>query len=351
MNKRSYVHSQAMAFDSFFIPPIWIVPDDEMHVISWLGLRPNDSGSGVLSKIATPGPHFIIPGGKLAGWYETNQFPVYLFRHDGPRNVSTQDRSDAPSADDFAKLELADVTLEARVSVIAQIKGNTLQEKIKHVYKLHYNAEDQDERQATERILNPYIRLVLQQHTYQEYSRQKDEGRNPQDIQISKMTPDQLLQALGLKQSGPSIEKNTQATDDIKAIGETILDKLNNIGIELSAINIDDLELPPAVNDAKNKAAIAKAEQQADLDREQARALVIEQQNENLLAETKGFTAAIREGAMNSDISEQQLFAKLAQYPMLEKTLGNNAKVIFHGGGKGQDIASQVLGALEASKA
>jgi regulator of protease activity HflC (stomatin/prohibitin superfamily) len=340
-----------MAFDSFFISPIWIVPDDEVHVISWLGSRPNHNGSGILSKIATPGPHLIVPGSKLAGWYETNQFPVYLFRHDGPRKVAPQDRSDAPSTDDFAKLELADVTLEARVSVIAQIKGNTLQEKIKHVYNLHYNAEDQDERQATERILNPYIRLVLQQHTYQEYSKHIAAGKEVQDIQISTMTPDQLLQALGLEQDGSRI-KGMNTTEDIEALalGKTILEKLDNIGIELSAINIDDLELPSEVNDAKNKSAIAKAEQKADLDRETARGLVIKQQNENLLAETKGFTAAIKAGAMGSDVSEQQLFAKLAQYPILEKTLGTNAKVIFHGGGKGQDIANQVLGALEASK-
>ena len=339
-----------MAFDSFFIPPIWTVPDDEIHVISWLGLRPNDSGSGVLSKIATPGPHLVIPGGKLAGWYETNQFPIYLFRHDGPRKVAPQDRSDAPSKDDFAKLELADVTLEARVSVIAQIKGGTLKEKKKSVYKLHYNAEDQDERQATERILNPYVRLVLQKHTYQEYSRQKTEGVDVMDIQISTMTPDQLLQALGLKQDGSRIVKDMDSTGDIEALGQTILYKLSNIGIELSAINIDDLELPPEVNIAKNKSAIAKAEQKADLDREQARALVIDQQNANLLAETIGFINAINAGAERSSISEQQLFAKLAQYPILAETLGNNAKIIFQGGGQGQDIANQVLGALEASQ-
>lgn len=344
----SFIH--IMAFDSFLLPPIWIVPDDEIHVISWLGMRPNEHGSGILSKIATPGPHIVVPGGKLAGWYETNQFPVYLFRHDGPRKVPPEDRSDAPSKDDYAKLELADVTLEARVSIIAQIKGKTLQEKVKNVHKLHYNAEDQDERQATERILNPYIRLALQRHTYQEYDRQIAEGKKVHEIQISKITPDELLQALGLKQDRSLIDEDTDASGEVKAIGKTILDKLNNIGIELSAINIDDLELPPEVNDAKNKSAIAKAEQKADLDREEARALVITQQNANLLAETLGFTAAIRAGSENSGISEQQLFAKLAQYPLLEKTLGSNAKVIFHGGGKGQDIANQVLGALEASK-
>ncbi len=333
-----HIHKLMARFDPFYLPPIWIVPDDEIHIISWFGMRPDNGRMGFFSKIATPGPHIIVPGAKLVGAYSTNQFPVYLFRHD------------TPTPGDYAELELPDITLTAKVSIIAQLKGNGLRQKASSVFNAHYNAEDQDVLQATERILNPYIRLVLQRHSYTEYTNQRADGKTLDEIQVSKITPDQLLQALGLKQFGARIDKDTNATEDIRKIGETILDKLDNIGVDLMSINIDDLSLPDTVNEARNRSAVEKAEQQAALDREIARARVIEQQNENLLAETKGFTAAIKAGAMDSDISEQQLFAKLAQYPVLERSLGNNAKVIFQGGGKGQDIANQVLGALEASK-
>ncbi len=326
------------SFEPFLLPPIWVVPDDEIHVISWFGNRPTHGNSGTLSKIATPGLNIIIPGAKLVGAYGTNQFPVYLFRHD------------TPTPGDYAELELPDITLTAKASVIAQIKGDALIEKAKNVYKAHYNAEGQDILQATERILNPYIRLVLQQYSFEDYSKQLNGVKNLEEIQISKITPAQLLQALGLKQVGSVIKSDITSQGEIAEMGAAIISKLDNIGVELILINIDDLSLPASVNEARNKSAVAKAEQEAKLKEEQARNLVIQQQNQNLLEETKGFIKAITEGVEGSEISQKQLWAKLAQYPTLEKVLANNTKVIFQGGGNSNDISNQVLEAMEASK-
>ncbi|MEY3470824.1 MAG: hypothetical protein RLZZ223_174, partial [Candidatus Parcubacteria bacterium] len=252
------------SFEPFLLPPIWVVPDNEIHVISWFGNRPTHGDSGTLSKIAAPGLHIIAPGAKLVGAYGTNQFPVYLFRHD------------TPTPGDYAELELTDMTLTAKASVIAQIKGDTLREKSKSVYKAHYNAEGQDVLQATERILNPYIRLVLQQYSFEDYSKQLNGGKNLEDIQISKITPAQLLKSLGLRQMGPIIKVDNTAQGEIAEMGDAIISKLDNIGIELVLINIDDLSLPDSVKDARNKSAIAKAEQEAKLKEEEARSQVIE---------------------------------------------------------------------------
>lgn len=328
------------SFEPFFLPPIWTVPDNEIHVISWFGNRPNLGTSGTLSKIATPGLNVIAPGAKLVGAYGTNQFPVYLFRHD------------TPTPGDYAELELPDITLTAKASVLAQIKGNTLREKAKNVYKAHYNAEDQDVLQATERILNPYIRLVLQKYTFAEYSSQINNGSNLEDIQISKISPDQLLRALGLKQVGSQIEKDNNTTPDLTTMGSTILAKLDNIGVELVLINIDDLSLPDSVNEARNKSAVAKAEQEAKLREEQARSQVIEQQNKNLKAEMAGFVLAIQNAAQTSGgvVNHQQLWDKYVKYPTLKDALGDKAKVIFRDGVTKDDILTQMSSALESSK-
>jgi len=316
----TYRSLNKMAFEPFYLAPIWIVPDDEIHVISWLGSRPNNAGAGILSKIATPGPHLIIPGAKLVGAYSTNQFPVYLFRHD------------TPTPGDYAKLELPDITLIAIVSVIAQIKGNSLSEKANNVYNAHYNAEDQDVLQATERILNPYIRLVLQKHSYAEYTTQCEDGKTLDEIQVSKITPDQLLQALGLKQDGAGIVQDQDATGEIKKIGKTILDKLNNIGVALMSINLDDLSLPDTVNEARNRSAVEKAEQQAALDRETARARVIDKQVQNRIKEAQGLLTAIKALSEGQTISDDQAYRALVDIPALKEIVGDKDKFITEGG-------------------
>ena len=328
------------SFEPFFLPPIWVVPDDEIHVISWFGNRPNLGTSGTLSKIATPGLNVIAPGAKLVGAYGTNQFPVYLFRHD------------TPTPGDYAELELPDITLTAKASVLAQIKGDALIEKAKNVYKAHYNAEDQDVLQATERILNPYIRLVLQQYSFEDYSKQLNGGKNLEEIQISKITPAQLLQALGLQQIGAVIKRDITARGEIAEMGAAIISKLDNIGVELILINIDDLSLPASVNEARNKSAVAKAEQEAKLKEEQARSQVIEQQNKNLKAEMAGFVLAIQNAAQTSGgvVNHQQLWDKYVKYPTLKDALGDKAKVNFREGATKDDILTQISSALESSK-
>jgi hypothetical protein len=328
------------SFEPFLLTPIWVVPDNEIHVISWFGNRPNNGNSGTLSKIATPGPHIIVPGAKLVGAYGTNQFPVYLFRHD------------TPTPGDYAELELPDITLTAKASAIAQIKGDTFREKSKSVYKAHYNAEEQDVLQATERVLNPYIRLVLQQYSFEDYSNQRQNGKNPEEIKISKITPAQLLKSLGLKQIGPIIQRDNAAQGEIAEMGDAIISKLDNIGVELVLINIDDLSLPDSVNEARNKSAVAKAEQEAKLREEQARSQVIEQQNKNLKAEMEGFVNAIQNAAEVSGgiINSKQLWDKYVKYPILREALGDKAKIIFRDGATKDDILSQVASALESSK-
>ncbi len=314
------IHKLMAKFEPFYLPPIWIVPDDEIHVISWLGSRPNHTGTGVLSRIATPGPHIIVPGAKLVGAYSTNQFPVYLFRHD------------TPTPGDYAELELPDITLTAKVSVIAQIKGKNLSEKAYNVYNAHYNAEDQDVLQATERILNPYIRLVLQKHSYAEYTTQRADGKTLDEIQVSKITPDQLLQALGLKQVGARIDKDENPTEDIRKIRDSILDKLDNIGVDLMSINIDDLSLPDTVNEARNRSAVEKAEQQAALDREVARARVIEQQVKNRVTEAEGLLSAVKALSNDPGISDEQAYRALVEIPALKEIVGDKDKFITEGG-------------------
>jgi citrate lyase gamma subunit len=308
-------------FDPFYLPPIWIVPDDEIHIISWFGMRPDNGRMGFFSKIATPGPHIIVPGAKLVGAYSTNQFPIYLFRHD------------TPTPGDYAELELPDITLTAKVSVIAQLKGNDLRQKASSVFNAHYNAEDQDVLQATERILNPYIRLVLQKDSYAKYSNQITAGKKIDEIQVSKITPDQLLQALGLKQFGARIDKDTGvAEEDIRKIGETILDKLDNIGVDLMSINIDDLSLPDTVNEARNRSAVEKAEQQAALDRETARARVIDQQVQNQVKEAQGLLKAVKALSEDKTISDEQAYRALVEIPALKEIVGDKDKFITEGG-------------------
>jgi hypothetical protein len=316
-----HIHKLMARFDPFYLPPIWTVPDDEIHIISWFGMRPDNGRMGFFSKIATPGPHIIVPGAKLVGAYSTNQFPVYLFRHD------------TPTPGDYAELELPDITLTAKVSIIAQLKGNGLRQKASSVFNAHYNAEDQDVLQATERILNPYIRLVLQRHSYTEYTNQRADGKTLNEIQVSKITPDQLLQALGLKQFGARIDKDTGvAEEDIRKIGETILDKLDNIGVDLMSINIDDLSLPDTVNEARNRSAVEKAEQQAALDREIARARVIEQQVENRVKEAQGLLKAVKALSENKTISDEQAYRALVEIPALKEIVGDKDKFITEGG-------------------
>ncbi|MEY2986201.1 MAG: hypothetical protein RJB24_430 [Candidatus Parcubacteria bacterium] len=308
------------SFEPFFLPPIWAVPDNEIHIVSWFGSRPKEDGGGNLSKIITPGLNFITPGGQLVGAYGTNQFPVYLFRHD------------TPTPGDYAELELPDITLTAKASILAQIKGMTLREKAKNVYKAHYNAEDQDILQATERILNPYIRLVLQKYTFAEYSSQISNGSNPEDIQISKISPDQLLKSLGLKQSGAQIAKDNNTIPELATMGETILAKLDNIGVELVLINIDDLSLPDSVNEARNQSAVEKAEQQAALDRETARARVIDQQVQNRLKEAEGLLKAVKALSEDKTISDEQAYRALVEIPALKEIVGDKDKFITEGG-------------------
>lgn len=335
----TYRSLKKMAFEPFYLAPIWIVPSDEVHVVSFLGYRPSQEGgrSQFLSGVLTPGLHFYVPWTtRLEGAYTTNSFPIFLFRHD------------TPTLGDYAELELKDVTLTARVTVTAQIRdpGDNIGEINRSAFwRAHYNSEGQDPLQAAERILNPYIREVLQGFVYEEYG-----NLEPDQIQISKIKPSELLKQLGLVQRGAYVIGNPAATPEESKTATEILAKLDNIGIAILSINIDDLALPPEVVTAKNRQAVLKAEQKAKLDEEKARALVIAQQNENLRAQARGFTDAITNATIGSRLSERDLFYYLGQYPFLKEALGDKAKVIFQGGGNHQGIAQQVLSALEGAR-
>lgn len=282
-------------------------------------MRPDNGRMGFFSKIATPGPHIIVPGAKLVGAYTTNQFPVYLFRHDAPPV-------------DYTELELPDITLIAKVSVVVQIGGTSLSEKVQGVYNAHYNAEDQDLPRAAERILNPWIKLILQRHSFDEYSSQVDEGKEVEEIQISKITPGQLLKALGLRQKGALIGTDDQAKDSVQNDGITILAKLANIGVDLLSINIDDLSLPDEVNEARNRSAVEKADQKAALDRETARSEVIDKEVENRVKEAEGLLRAVKALRNDPGISDEQAYRALVEIPALQKIVGDKDKFITEGG-------------------
>jgi hypothetical protein len=98
------------------------------------------------------------------------------------------------------------------------------------------------------------------------------------------------------------------------------------------SINIDDLSLPDTVNEARNRSAVEKAEQQAALDREIARARVIEQQVENRVKEAQGLLKAVKALSENKTISDEQAYRALVEIPALKEIVGDKDKFITEGG-------------------
>ena len=330
------------------INPYYEVPDSEIHVITFLNQRPGSGVFGRFSKIALPGPHLILPGSVVTGEYEPNQFTSYLFRHEGPRSVPSEKRTYEQSADDVEKLELDDVTLFARGSITAQIKGETLEEQAENVGRVHYYAQSQDEREATEVILNPYVREVLQRYAYQNYRAPDGGVVDVTKIQISKITTDELLQALGLKQVGFRI-KLDETNTEFREIGRAIIAKLNYIGVELSQISAS-MDLTDKVNDEKNEILISKLRQQAALENEIGKNAVINQSNINKEEEAKGLLKALEALTANDRISPTEAKRILFEWPAAERLIGDKAKIIFQGGGTKEKLQGILLGALEANK-
>lgn len=330
------------------ISPYYEVPDSEIHVISFLNKRPGSGVLGKFSKIAIPGPHLVLPGSVVTGEYEPNQFTSYLFRHEGPRSVPPEQRTHEEGDDDVEKLELDDVTLFARGSIQAQIKGNTLEEQAKNVYRVHYYAQSQDEREATEVILNLHIREVLQRYAYQEYKTQKEAGVDVSKIQISKIKPAELLQALGLKQVGVRVELDEANTEFIK-IGRAIIDKLDYIGVELLQISAT-VDLPEKANAEKNEILISKLRQKAALEDEIGKTEVITQANRNRALESQGLLEALEALTANDLISPEEAKRILFEWPAVERLIGDKTKIIFQGGGTKEKLKEILLGALEANK-
>jgi hypothetical protein len=330
------------------------VPGNEIHIIEFGGNRPSPSkiktGLGDIisspARILTPGFKIIIlPFTTLEGVYSTNQTPVHLFRHD------------TENSRDYAELELDDITLKAKVTVVVRLSGGSIEEQAKSAYKAHYNSQKSDKTNipdplmTVEIILNQYVKMILQRHSFEQYESQKVNDISVDEIQISKISPSQILYSLGLKQSGNYIISDDDPDNSNLDDGITILSKLDNIGMEIVSINIDDLALPPEVDAERNKSALAKATQKARLDEEIAKAEVIKKQNENLNEELVGFVKAIKVAAEQSGkITEQQLWDKLVKYPTLRDALGDKAKVIFRDGATKDDILNQMSSALESSK-
>lgn len=329
------------------------VPGNEVHLIEFGGNRPSPTKirAGLRdiisspSRILTPGFKVIVlPFTTLEGVYSTSQTPVHLFRHD------TEDSRD------YAELELDDITLKAKVTVVVRLSGVTPEEQAKSAYKAHYNSQKNDKTNipdpliTIELILNQYVKMILQRHSFEQYELQRGD-RSINEIQISKISPAQILYSLGLKQRGNYIVSDDDPNNPNVDDGITIKSKLDAIGMEIVSINIDDLALPPEVDAERNKSAIAKATQKARLDEEIARSEVIKKQNENLKLELNGFVLAIEEAAKNSSyITEKLLWDKLVKYPILKEALGDTAKVIFRDGVTKDDLLTQMSSALESSK-
>lgn len=343
-----HIHKMDSPIPRRLINPYYEVPDSEIHVITFLNKRPGSGVLGKFSTIALPGPHLVLPGSVVTGEYEPNQFTSYLFRHEGPRSVEPEKRTYEQGADDVEKLELDDVTLYARGSILAQIKGSTLEEQAKNVYRVHYYAQSQDEREATEVILNAYIREVLQRYAYQDYETQKKAGVDVSKIQISKIKPDELLQTLGLKQVGFRVELDETNTA-FREIGRVIIAKLDYIGVELLQISAS-VDLPDKANAEKNEILISKLRQQADLENEIGRTAVITQANTNRALESQGLREALEALTANDTVTPDEAKKILFEWPVLERVIGDKAKVIFQGGGKSGDLKEILLGALEANK-
>lgn len=310
------------------------------------------------------GWHFFPVPTTVEGYYPTTELEVKLFRHD------------VETAGDFAKLELEDTILRAYVTakVVLRIKGedgtvvknNPLKPDFEAIHLAHFASPDNDPWEATEDVLNPHLKRVLQSLVYSTYEGVKEELRvdnqddqsddsvDEQDIltkrkaadTVKNISPKELLRQLGFHKSGGYVYPQGEHKD----VGTDIIESLQRYGVYLVDVFLDDIALPESVEATLEDRARQLQQLQTDIQVAVRRAQLIQLQNENLQSETVGFAQAIAAAVEGSELTTAQMFAKLEQYPALERALGEQAKVIFTGGQSAGSIVNQVLGALEANQ-
>lgn len=285
----------------------------------------------------------------------TEPFAAYLFRHD------------TSISGDIAEVELRDMSVKLRVSVIAQIAesndATTLSPKA--FWKAFYLSPGGDPIKGTELILNPRIKEAYNKEPLEvPFSGDKDTAMFSETGVIS-VTQRQLLYNLGLRypEQGEGDFILVDTSSPMFRSGEDIIRQLRGIGVGLKDISLDDLELPPEVAEARQSIGITESQSAAELLKAQKQEEIQTQINKNLVLQRKGeaearrvesmgFVTAINEAAQasNGKITEKQFFEVLVQYPAMEKVLGDKAKVFFTGGGAGGDLKSLILQALQGSQ-
>ena len=305
--------------------PLLEVRGDWIYVIECFGARPGTRGIGWFSKVATSGLHLIIPGSSWVGSYTTNQFKVYLFRHIGVRTVPANQRTEEKSVDDFIELDLGDGSVKASADVMVRIKGTTLEEKAKSVLLLHYNAEDQDPRQAADTILSPHFRREFEAHATLI-------AKVNENTQISKMSSTQILKGLGLIQIGDKVGLDPNANEEAKAIGTDIITQLELVGLELCYINNNDFDPNDDFKNARNRLAKAKADGEADIATAEAKKNVVVIENQTTVLRAEGLRNAIEELLKNKDLSSEQAYRAVVEIPGLQNIVGDKDKFITEGG-------------------
>ncbi len=375
------------------IQGFFIVPDDQVWLISFLGNRPQKGvnpqhivGSGFL----TSGPHWFLLKNFLHKFIEPMHsvpFNSYLFRHDG-----------SVEGKDMAKVELQNMIITLKATAIAKISDNS--NNLEDYWKAHYIAAQQDYVQQTELILNSYVKTIFQGQIYERDKNEQAEFlRNNPSYQaddfevtgISNIKQDRLYKELGLQKVN-----NILVPTPGSQIGSEIVNKLRESGLCLMELFIVDINPPESIDKAREERGRLSAEQNAKLDATKIQYEIVKEQNKNLieskigeaialrtqrigeakalrtqklgeakalrvqrtgeakalLIQSKGIIEAILEENTGSggSISEQELFNILSKYPAVAEVLGDKAKFFFQGGGDGLNIVSQIIAALDSSK-
>lgn len=361
---------------------IYIVPDDKVHLISFLGNRPPKNGgvqNGIGSGFLTPGTHWFL-GMKILHQpvysMKATPFKVDLFRHDKGLKEAK------------AKIALLDSDIILSMSMLIQISDNSSGDVYTSqaaFWKAHYNSEQKDPLQQAEMIMNPEIKKIFLDKYYdidpifQQIMLDKNPNLDKDSLEftgISNISPDRFLKELGLRT--PYNGEGKFLVIDISAknkdLGKKILYKLNESGMKIIDIFIDNIELREDVLQARAQKAKLIAEQNAKIASEYVRKNLIGLENSNLMESTYGkmqainlekefevrgkrieivgFIETIQQAALVSGglISEHTLFEILFRYPALEKILGDKAKIIFQSGGDSGDITTKILSAIDITK-
>lgn len=362
------------------------VPDSQVWIVTCLQARPDlETGRktkpygpfpGVVSEVAEQGLHWYLPAiHQVVNALPVDPQNVYLWRHE----------DDAPG--DFAQIELSDVTVQIRVVASVRLKRNPVTKCPNHadVLSAHYNSMRNDFLRQTEYFLNPLVREVFQGRAYsidtealklhppdtasseeiqaaEEHNRRIDEGIANLEVEftgVENLKQTQLLSMLGLQYS--EREDGPLEAIDGHRIGNNIIRQLSSIGVELVMINLQDINLPEEVDEARQQIAVAKAQGEADLEREKINFRVIDQRARNQVREAEGNAEALRvqaDGFMEAvnqayekgegTVTREYLVQLLGDYPALQRIVSEKAQFFFQGNGR-QSLVQDMVQAIKAA--